>query len=193
MVILIILTFLLSFQNISLKKKYSHGNKYERIISALAFEHRLKRFFLFKFFPIEIKLDNFHFHNEIKKNNINGYLIMIFDLKVCGKCLYDALEVLKYFKERAQEKKILYLALIGLNNKDRESEIISLYRCGNLFFPFKISKVGSIYEIFKLNSNNYLDTPFFFYLDYNYKVLDIFKPVYLETEEIYNWMEIVTN
>ncbi|MCK4763404.1 MAG: hypothetical protein KAW12_14490 [Candidatus Aminicenantes bacterium] len=188
--ILSILIILLVIQNINYKKKYTRTLKQGKISK---FEHDLKSEFLFEVFPLELKLEDFHFGERLQRqeNDLDEYIIIIFDLTVCGKCLHEELRILSYFKEIAAEKNISFLAVVGITDKSEESKIINLSRSGELFFPVRIVEVDSLYRIFKLKNESYIDTPFFFYTSNDFRVLDIFKPAYLQTEEFYKWLEII--
>ena len=160
-------------------------------MKAVEFENNLKRNFLFEQFPLEISVENFHMFQEEKNKSFNHLLIMVFDLTVCGKCMHEELALLKDYKEIAENKGIIFLALVGTTDKSEESEIINLYRSKILFFPFKTINVSDLYKKFHLEEGVYLDTPFFVYTSIDLKILDIYKPFYLDTKELSKWLEII--
>jgi hypothetical protein len=88
-VVFSVLIGLLILQNVTLKK--AHPPQISKNCDSLLFETRLDEHFLFKKFPLEIKLENFYFNEENKLDYANGYVIMIFDLTVCGHCLHGEL------------------------------------------------------------------------------------------------------
>ena len=78
-----ILIILLIIQNFSLKKPKTITKSKEYL--GMQFEYELKEKLLFKTFPLEIKPEEFFFNKENLVENSNGYLIMLFDLTVCGR------------------------------------------------------------------------------------------------------------
>jgi hypothetical protein len=116
---------------------------------------------------------------------------MVFDLNMCGKCLYHALDILGYYREMAEQKGISLLAIAGIKEKWEESEIIGLHQSGALFFPVKIMKKEELFGDLKITEPDLIDTPVFFYLDKDFRVLDVFKPGYLKTEELYRWLSLI--
>jgi hypothetical protein len=194
--ILIVISALLIFKTLDYRKKFmDEEEKTEKsnwVFRALDFEKTLKRNFLFKDFPIDLKPENLAFFPADRKDAYyNGNLVMIFDFTVCGKCLNQSFEVLNEFRILAEEKNIAVLSLVGIGNINEEGEVINLYRSGQMPSPFKTLKVDLIYEKFLLDKNNYLDTPFFIYTSNDARVLDIFKPVYLDEKELRRWLEII--
>jgi len=180
-------------QNIHLKTSNTYEDKENQKFKALLFESKLKEHFLFKVFPLRIEIEDFYFHEDQKRDYINGYIIMIFDFTVCGKCLHEELVTLKDFKEKAEQKNIFFLAIIGISDKSEESEIINLHRTGDIYFPCKVVNIEFLYKTFNLDMENFLDTPFYIYAAHTFKVLDIFKPRYLDTKEFNKWLTIITN
>lgn len=189
----IILIVLLILQNIHLKITCNQGRLPNTEVKSLSFEKNLAGKFLFKKFPIKLSIKDFFFHEEYQMDFIDGYLVMVFDFTVCGKCLHEELEVLKGFKEKINEKNMLILAIVGLSSKSEEAEIINLKSVGDIFFPCKTIPVDELYNIFHLNIENFIDTPFYMYVSHNFKVLDTFKPQYLDTKDFYKWLTIITH
>jgi hypothetical protein len=88
-------------------------------------------------------------------------------------------------------KGISLLAIAGVKDKREESEIIGLHQSGALFFPVKIMKKEELFGDLKITEPDLIDTPVFFYLDKDFRVLDVFKPGYLKTEELYRWLSLI--
>lgn len=183
------LTVLLSFQNYSLKTTLASKteSKQENL-----FEQNLEAQFLFKKFPFNINLDDFYFHDNTFPDAVNGYVIIVFDLTVCGKCLHEELIALNNFKESLRSKNICLLALVGISDKSEEGEIINLHRTGKIFFPAKTIGVDLLYDLFKLEKDQFIDTPFYFYTSHSFRTLDIFKPNYMATKEFIKWLTIIS-
>lgn len=192
-IVFFVLIVLFIIQNLNLKNSISLKTKVNTSLNSQSFEYKLKEYFLFKKLPIKIELEDFYFFEKHKMGHIDGYIIMVFDLTVCGKCLHDELKLLHTFREKADDKNIFFTAIIGTTDKREDSEIINLYRTGSIFFPFKLINIDDLYDIFKLDKENFIDTPFYMYTTHTYKILDIFKPQYLETKEFYRWLSIITN
>lgn len=192
-IILVVFIFniLLIFQNLNLKNSFLLNNEQHGRFKAWKFESDLKENLLFQNFPIQIKIEDFFFNDKQKLDNTKMYLIMVFDLTVCGKCLHEELAILNLFNEELNKKQISILGIIGISSKSEEAEIIKLQKLGAITFPFKTMEVNSLYEVFGLNKENFLDTPFFVFTNVNFYVLDIFKPVYLKTEELKKWLKII--
>ena len=157
------------------------------------FEGKLEENFLFKKIPININMDEFYFKNDdqSKDDVLNGYIVILFDITVCGNCLYEELRVLNYFKPMMGDKNLKFLAVAGLVDSGEEAAIISLNRSGLLTFPCKVVNVKELYDRFKLDKEDFLDTPFFLYISHEYRVLDVFKPQYMDTKELSKWLEII--
>jgi len=81
----------------------------------------------------------------------------------------------------------------GVKDKREESEIIGLHHSGALFFPVKIMKKTDLFGALKVTEPDLIDTPFFFYLDKDFRVLDVFKPGYLKTEELFKWINMIVD
>jgi hypothetical protein len=90
-------------------------------------------------------------------------------------------------------KNIAVLAITGIVDKKEEAEIINLRKSGAVFFPCKTVNVQQLYDIFHLPKENFLDTPFFIYTSHTFKVLDIFKPKYMDNKGLETWLRIVTD
>lgn len=192
-VFFILISFLI-YQNIQLKFFSSQANKKRAPINkAQVFEDRLKEIFLFKKFPIPLNIDEFYFLENIQKNYVNSYLIMVFDLTVCGKCLHEQLDAMKLLKEKIEDKNISILAIAGISAKTEEAEIIGLHKIGKISFPCKTVPVDMIYSTFNLNREVFVDTPFYFYTTHQFQVLDIFKPNYMEIKEFVKWLNILAS
>jgi hypothetical protein len=191
------LVILLLLKTNEFRKKSSSVSSYSesvnRILQALKLEKKLKKDFLFHNFPIDINPQRFYSRPPEQNINHKGLLLMIFDFTVCGKCLYQELEVVNEFKDWAYSKNISIKVIAGVNGKKEESEVLALYRSGQMPFPFEAINVDSMYEKFNLDKNSYLDTPFFVYTTVDYNIMDIFKPVYLETRELRQWLDIILN
>jgi len=190
-VVFSVLIGLLILQNVSLKK--SHPPQISKNCDSLLFETGLDEHFLFKKFPMEIKLENFYFNDENKLDYANGYVIMIFDLTVCGHCLHEELGVLGTYKEALHSKNIAVLAITGIVDKKEEADIINLRKSRAVFFPCKTVNVQQLYDMFHLPKEHFLDTPFFIYTSHTFKVLDIFKPKYMDNKGLETWLRIVTD
>lgn len=194
-----VLLILLVIQNWNFRKKNStlleYKIKAQYIFNALEFEKNLKKQFIFKEFPFGINPEKFHMYrkpaNEQESRYYKNYLIVIFDLTVCGKCLNQSLEILNEFKYKAEENHIFVSVIAGITNKSEESEIVSLYRSGQMPFPFITMKNEEMYKAFKLPTDSYLDTPFFIFTNSSFEIIDIFKPVYLDDKELKRWMQII--
>jgi len=191
-VVFSLLILLFIKQNISLKNVNTAENRQNPKLKASLFEKKLNELFLFKAFPLKLNQDKLVFSKEFEMPFINGYIAMVFDLTVCGKCLNDELIILNRLKENAFSNNIAIIAIIGISDKNEEAEIINRYRSGEIFFPCKMITTDSLYNTFKLDKENYLDTPFYLYLSHEFKVLNIFKPPYLDTKELNAWLKIVT-
>ena len=185
-----ILIILLIHQNLNLKKP--HQVEKSNNCNALLFVSKLNEHLLFKTFPISIKPDDFFFYEKDRIENVNGYLIMVFDLTVCGRCLDDQLRLLNAYKDMLQSRGISLLGIVGIINKSEESEIISRHRTGTIRFPFKFIDVDKLYEIFGISKENFIDTPFYFYTSHNFEILSIFKPEYMETGRFEKWLDTIT-
>jgi len=186
----IILLFL--HQNLKLKQDIANLTQGDKKNSKHQFERFLEESFLFKKFPVELDIDNFYFYNQHKPDYINGYIVLISDLTVCGKCLDEELEVMSTLREKTGEKNLLFLGIIGVNDPKEEAEIINLHKTGAIFFPCKTIDADSLYRIFKLNRDYFLDTPFYFYISHEFITLDIFKPPLMDKKEMIRWLTIVT-
>lgn len=188
-----LLTILLILQNFSLKEIIQRsGSKQSPKCETLLFESNLEEKFLFKKSPIDISFSDLHFlDKKADYGSAKGFIIIIFDLTVCGKCLHQELEMLEEYKEWALSNDIFFLAIAGVADKSEESEIINLHHSGLLSFPCKIVDASLVYEGFLLNKEHFLDTPIFFYSTPGLKFLDIFKPAYLDTQGLKKWLEII--
>lgn len=190
-IILTLLTILLILQNLEYKKKYTQLLKQQNTEDIYDNVNNLKTHFLFETFPIDMALDDFYFMDKSEKLLRNDSLIMIFDMSVCGSCLREELRTLSHYKDISRVSNVTLLAITGVTGKNDESSIISLYRSGELFFPFKMVNKNSLYESFKLKTDENLDTPIFFYIDNEFRVLDIFKPRYMQTEGLDRWLAMI--
>jgi len=142
---------------------------------------------------IKWSIQNFYFYDQNKQDYINGYIVLISDFTVCGKCLDEELEVMNTFKEKAKEKHLAFLGIIGVNNRKEEAEIIKLYKTEAIFFPCKTIDVNVLYQTFKLNKDYFLDTPFYFYMSHEFLTLEIFKPPLIDKKEMIRWLTIITD
>ena len=185
-----ILILLLIMQNLSLKKQKT-GVK-SAGCSGMQFESKLKEELLFRTFPLSTKTEEFFFNKENQLENINGYLIMLFDLTVCGRCLDDQLKLLDTYREIINSKNISILGIVGIINKSEESDIINRYRTGTIFFPIKFIDVEVIYNTFGISQERFIDTPFYVYTSHDFKILDIFKPEYMDTRRLEKWLDIIS-
>jgi hypothetical protein len=188
-----ILMVLLIYQNVQLKANPYSQLKLDPKVKSLTFEESLNNRFLFKKFPMNLKIDQFKFYKQYATDYVNNSLILIFDFTVCGKCLYEELAVLNEFKEQLTDKKINILAIIGISGQNEIANIIALHKAGEIFFPCKIIPVDLLYSTFGLNKEHFIDTPFYIYTSHQFQVLDTFKPQYLETKEFKKWLSILAN
>ena len=194
-----VIAILLVIQNWNLRMKNSALMEYkikaQYIFNALEFEKNMKKQFIFRDFPFEINPEKLHMYrkpvNEEGPTYYKNYLIMIFDLTVCGKCLNQSFEILNEFKLKAEESNILVSVIAGITNKSEESEIIGLYRSGQMLFPFITMKNEEMYKTFKLPTDKYLDSPLFIFTNSSFEIIDIFKQVYLDDKELRRWMQII--
>jgi hypothetical protein len=193
--IFIVLICLLILQNLSLKSHSNHGHatKPDPKMASLLFQQNLDYKHLFKAFPRKVNIEDFYFSGNKQPDFVNNYLIMIFDLTVCGKCLFDGLETLKAFRERLENKNIFVLAIVGVSAKSEESKIIELHSAGDIFFPCLTVPVDELYSMFGLNQEQFVDTPFYMYTTHQFQVLNIFKPPYLDKKEFKKWIKILSN
>jgi len=180
-------------QNLKLKRILASRYPRDKININKKFENFLDKSFLFKKFPIELNIQNFYFYDQSKQDYINGYIVLISDFTVCGKCLDEELEVMNTFKEKAKEKHLAFLGIIGVNNRKEEAEIIKLYKTRAIFFPCKTIDVNVLYQTFKLNKDYFLDTPFYFYMSHEFLTLEIFKPPLMDKKEMIRWLTIITD
>ena len=188
-----VLIGLLIFQNIHLKFSSNDDNHTHKVNKSLIFEQKIKKNFQLKKFPFELVLKDFYFQENHKREFVDNYLIMVFDLTVCGKCLHEGLATLKHFQERIESRNVGLLAIAGIANTSEESEIINLYSSGEMPFPCKTMSVDELYKEFELDKEHFLDTPFFIYTSHQFKVLDIFKPELFETKELRRWLKILAD
>jgi len=185
-----ILIILLIIQNFSLKKPKTITKSKEYL--GMQFEYELKEKLLFKTFPLEIKPEEFFFNKENLVENSNGYLIMLFDLTVCGRCLDDQLKLLDTYRDIIKSKDTSILGIVGIINKSEESDIINRYRTGTIFFPVKFINVEKIYNTFGISQERFIDTPFYVYTSHDFKILDIFKPEYMDIRRFEKWLDIIS-
>ena len=190
-VCLLILVGLLAYQNFSLKTRPRNADQYSKRDNARLFERQLKKKLLLKPSPVELNLEECYFQSENIVKETNGYILAVFDLTVCGKCLKKGLLALKHFQDAALEKGLQYVAVIGVKSEREDSRVIGLYREGLLSFPCQTIAVNALYEKFSLSRQRFLDTPFFVFLDDNSRVIDFFKPVQYEVKELMQWLEIL--
>lgn len=189
-----LLIVLLILQNLTLKNSPLPSVKENSAYcQTLDFESLMNNRFLFKSFPIEIKPGDFFNYENSKIENVNGYLIIIFDLTVCGGCLNNELKVLESYKNVLNAEKIALLSIIGVSSKSEESEIINRYRAGYITCPFKFMDVGTLYTTFHLSRERYLDTPFYIYTSHTFKVYDILKSQYMDTRRLEKWLELIAD
>lgn len=190
-VCLLILVGLLTRQNFTLKTKFRDAGQYSKRDNARLFERHLKKELLLRPSPIDLKLEECYFNNEHVIKGNNGYILIVFDLTVCGQCLKKGLSAVKYFQNTALVKGLQYMAVVGVKSKQEHSRVIGLYREGLLSFPCKTIAVDTLYEKFSLSRKRFLDTPFFVFIDENHRVIDCFKPVQYEVKELMQWLEML--
>ncbi len=189
--VLFILVILLLIQNLSYKAKYTEMLAREDISNPIDMVYDLEKHLLFETFPVGLDIEDFHFSDGYKILSPNDYLVMVFNLDICGKCLHDALDILGYYREITGQKNVVFLAIAGISDKREESEIIALHKSGDLFFPIKIMKKTDLFDSLKISEPDIVDTPLFFYIAGDFRVLDIFKPRYLETKDLYKWISLI--
>lgn len=182
-----VIILLLILQNIGLKRKIQALVSQETVPQG----ESLRKSFILKRFPIEVKIDDFRFITGFNRDNIHGHVFIIFDMTVCGQCLNSAIDTLRTFDEVLFQKGIRILSFIGISHPNEESEIIDSHRSGKIFFPYQPIPVDILYKSFLIDRNTFLDTPLFVYTDHEYKIIDIFKPKYLETEELLKWLTTI--
>lgn len=187
LLILFIIVILLVVQNLKLRQDNLRSKHLEIINEKYKLEADLKKSFQYKSFPMEMNLNKFHFINEVKESK--NYLIFIFDIASCGKCVAQELEVLRSFINTAKKKKICFLAIVGITDRNEESTILGLYRKNLLPFAFMTLKSDTIYQIFYLNEEKYLDTPIYFFTDSSFRIIDIFKSIAYKSEESSEWLK----
>lgn len=185
-----ILIILLILQNRGLKRTKPIAKSND--CQSLLFEVKLKEELLFKTFPLDVKPDGFFFNKENQLENVNGYLIMLFDLTVCGRCLDDQLKLLDTYGDIIKSRNISILGIVGIINKSEESEIINRYRTGTIFFPVKFIEVGALYDSFGISQESFIDSPFYVYTSHNFKIVDIFKPEYMDTRRLEKWLGTIS-
>lgn len=196
----LVLLSLLVYQNLNYRKKIFFLSGYiensKKIIKALNFEKKMKKEFLFKKFPMEFQINQFRMYKNTEYARdfyYDNILIMIFDLTVCGRCLNNSFELLNEFEARAESKNIIFLSIAGIVNNKEISELISLFKSGQMPYPFKVVEVKSLYKLFHLDINNFLDTPFFMYTTKDLEVIDVYKPIYLDKEDLRRWLNTIIN
>ncbi|MCX6580253.1 MAG: hypothetical protein NT166_08715 [Candidatus Aminicenantes bacterium] len=60
-------------------------------------------------------------------------------------------------------------------------------------FPTPINNNCDSYIFESRLGDHFLDTPFFIYTSHTFKVLDIFKPKYMDNKGLETWLRIVTD
>jgi hypothetical protein len=192
--VFIFLIALLIRQNLLLKKSSPPPVKDDSAyFASLDFESQMNSHFLFALFPLKIEQGDFLNYTKKKIENVNGYVIILFDLTVCGVCLNKELKVLESYKNMLNGRGISVLGIIGISNKSEESEILSRYRAGDISLPVKFVNVGSLYSTFQLSRERYLDTPFYIYTSHTFKVYNVLKSQYMDTRRLEKWLELIAD
>lgn len=187
-----LLIILLIRQNLILKKSplppvIENSTYYQ----SLDFEAQMNNQFLFKAFPYKIKPIDFFNYEKSKIEDVKGYVIIIFDLTVCGICLDSEMKVLESYNNILKARKISLLSIIGISSKSEISEIASRYKTGRISFPFKFINVENLYNTFHLTRDKYLDTPFYIYASPTFKVCNVLKSQYMDTRRLEKWIELI--
>lgn len=191
--ILFVLVLLLTMQNFQLKKQSKGEIHPVQTNGPDDLLIHLEEQFLFKKIPVSLDINEFYFSKDIDVSFANGYLVILFDMTVCGHCLSEELELLKQFEDGLKSKGIQLFGIVGIVSKKEESNIIDLRRTNQIFFPIKTIEVKTLYRIFKLPKDRFLDTPFFIYTSHQLQIISIFKPKYQETKGLYRWLNILSN
>ncbi len=194
-----VLISLLIVQNIRIKNQLVWYSKFkagaDKYLDAYRFEKNLGACFLFRKIPINTDVERFlMFRETVNVDNTfyDKYLFMVFDFTVCGKCLDYSFDMVTMFRDKFEEQMILPLAIVGISNKREESEILGFYRSGKMPIPFKTLEVEDLYRSFRLDLDNYIDTPFFILTTGALEVIEIFKPIYLDEKELGKWLDSIT-
>jgi len=192
-IILFVVNVSLIYQNITIKNQFSKKqfSEPDQETDSLRFERSLKNEMLLKKFPLEIHLDDFYFKEDFSHGFVNYYLIVAFDFTVCGRCLHDQLQIIHTVKSELKDKQICTLGIVGIINKKEESELISLYNEGLISFPCKTITTNQMVDLFHLDRERFIDTPFYILLSHQFQVLDVFKPTYMKTEGFKSWLRVL--
>lgn len=190
--VFVLLIALLIRQNLILKNSSPISvEKIDSYYESLDFESKMNTQLLFRSFPFEIKPDDFFNYEKSKIEDGKGFVIILFDLTVCGGCLNNELKVLESYKSTLNAGKISLLSIIGISSKSEESDIVNRYRAGDITFPFRFVNVGTLYDTFHLPRERYLDTPFYIYISQTFKVQNVLKSQYMDTRRLEKWLEII--
>lgn len=191
-----IVLFLLIQQNRSLKERISKKSRFpisKEMAHSLLFELEMKRNFFLK--PLPFSIDDYKIHHleSQNENQFMGYVFMIFDMTVCGKCLNEELRILKSYESPLKGKNIGIIAIIGVVDQNEKSQIIALRQLGEIFFPVVYVKPDTIYHLFKLKKGQFLDSPFYVFTSPDFNVLDVYKAPYMKSKELEKWIISLIN
>lgn len=194
LIIFSILLVLLSIQNYHLKNIVNDyfNNDDNLYQDSFLFSYKLKNMFLFKQFPIEINLNSLYFNKETLQNKSSNFLIMLSNLQVCGHCMEEELILLKQYRDILKFNNIQILLFFGVSNSFDDSYLLQKIKEDKLFFPIHKIKTSDMINQFGISNPSLFNTPFYIFLDANYKIIDIFKPAYMKTRELSLWLSLLT-
>jgi hypothetical protein len=175
----------LSIQNRNLARKNQFNE--DSLIQKYELELKLVRAFSQKFFPINLNNAKFHFLDSDDSLTKESYLLVAFNLTVCGQCLSDQLILLHNLKNKVHSR-VGLLAVIGIADETEKSEVLSMYQSGLLTFPFTFVEDDSLDSLFALEGNLYLDTPIYFVVDNLFRVQDVYKPPAYDIPPLERWL-----
>ena len=185
---------LLALKNRSLQEDYVECTSQSQYLQ-MRFKIQ-ERFFLQllnKRVPWDLSSSTFFPPGDLRYAGGKRFLLIVFNLTVCGNCLADELTLVKQFQHEISASQVAVLAIIGIAAQSERADVFGLRSSGILPFRFTFVSDSTVDKSLgiKADERYYLDTPVYILTDESLFVRNVFKPERSDPRTLSQWMKKV--